>query len=143
MLGADRSLSRVNDDGEPSSTAGRPILGVINSNLLTNILIVVVRYFGGVKLGTSGLIEAYRTAAAEAIAAASIVERTVDKRFTIFFDYSVMNDVMRIVKDSQPVVKEQQFDSECIISLSIRAGMADELKGRFLKIRGLSLRDDV
>jgi uncharacterized YigZ family protein len=137
MLGADRSLSRVNDDSEPSSTAGRPILGVINSNSLTDILIAVVRYFGGVKLGTSGLIEAYRTAAAEAIAAANIVERTVNETLDFTFDYRMLNDVMRLVKEFQPTIIEQQFDTECRICLSIRSSMVGELQGRLQKVKTL------
>src|SRR5574344_2326084 len=99
MLGHERKDFRANDNGEPSGTAGKPILGQINSNELTNILIIVVRYFGGIKLGTSGLIVAYKAAAAEAIAAATILEKTVDDEVTVLFDYPLINDVMRIVKE--------------------------------------------
>ena len=104
MLGPERLTFRANDDGEPSSTAGKPILGQINSNGLTDILIVVIRYFGGIELGTSGLIVAYRTAAAEAIAAAEIEERTVDEDITIAFEYPYLNGIMRIVKEENPVI---------------------------------------
>ena len=130
MLGADRNNFRANDDGEPSSTAGKPILGVINSNELTDILIVVIRYFGGVKLGTSGLIVAYRAAAQEAIANADIIEKTVDEEFTITFKYPFLNDVMRIVKEENPVVISQTFDMDCQMTLKIRKSEAEKLKSR-------------
>ena len=109
MLGPERLTFRANDDGEPSSTAGKPILGQINSNGLTDILIVVIRYFGGIELGTSGLIVAYRTAAAEAIAAAEIEERTVDEDITIAFEYPYLNGIMRIVKEENPVIVSQKI----------------------------------
>ena len=99
MLGHERKDFRANDNGEPSGTAGKPILGQINSNELTDVLVIVVRYFGGIKLGTSGLIVAYRTAAAEALAAAAFVERTVDDEVEVLFEYPFMNDVMRVVKE--------------------------------------------
>ena len=104
MLGPERITFRANDNGEPSGTAGKPILGQINSNELTDILIVVVRYFGGIKLGTSGLIVAYKAAAAEALAAAEVVVRTVDETITVTFEYPMMNDVMRIVKEMEPCI---------------------------------------
>ena len=107
MLGHERKDFRANDNGEPSGTAGKPILGQINSNELTDILVIVVRYFGGIKLGTSGLIVAYKAAAAEAIAAADIVERTVDEEITVSFEYPFMNDIMRIVKEDEPAILEQ------------------------------------
>ena len=122
MLGHERLNFRANDDGEPSSTAGKPILGQINSNELTDILIVVIRYFGGIELGTSGLIVAYRTAAAEAIAAAEIEERTVDETFTIQFEYPYLNSVMRIVKEDGPTILAQQFEMDCEMTLRIRQG---------------------
>ncbi len=134
MLGADRKTFRANDDGEPSSTAGKPILGQINSNELTDILIVVIRYFGGIELGTSGLIVAYRTAAAEAIAAAEIEERTVDEDITVLFEYPFLNSIMRIVKEDKPTVVSQHFDMDCEITLRIRKGDADRLKARLLKV---------
>ncbi|GHT03375.1 hypothetical protein AGMMS49525_08340 [Bacteroidia bacterium] len=120
VLGANRTEFRANDDGEPSSTAGKPILGVINSHDLTNILIVVVRYFGGVKLGTGGLIVAYRAAAQEAIANAQIITKAVEQTISITFDYTVLNDVMRIVKDTQAQILSQKFDTVCELTLLVR-----------------------
>ena len=134
MLGADRASFRANDDGEPSSTAGKPILGQINSNELTDILIVVIRYFGGIELGTSGLIVAYRTAAAEAIAAAEVEERTVDEEVTILFEYPFMNSVMRIVKEDNPQIVSQTYDMDCEMTLRIRKSEMERLKNRLLKV---------
>jgi putative IMPACT (imprinted ancient) family translation regulator len=134
MLGAERTEFRANDNGEPSGTAGKPILGQINSNELTDILIIVVRYFGGVKLGTSGLIVAYRLAAAEAIAAAEIVEKTVDQEISFFFEYPFMNDVMRIVKEMNPRILSQTYDNTCEIRLSIRQSEAEQLRQRLSKL---------
>ncbi len=130
MLGYDRDEFRANDDGEPSSTAGKPILGQINSNELTNILIIVVRYFGGVKLGTSGLIVAYKTAAAEAIANSHIVTRLIEEEITYKFDYLIMNEVMRVIKDVEPRIVEQKFDNTCEFRLAIRKSRMPELKKR-------------
>lgn len=140
MLGAERKEFRANDDGEPSSTAGKPILGQINSNELTDILIVVIRYFGGIELGTSGLIVAYRTAAAEAIAAATIEERTVDEDITIVFEYPFLNDVMKIIKDMHPQIVSQTFEMTCEMTLRIRQSEIDVLKGRLLKVEGAFLK---
>ena len=139
MLGPDRTTFRANDDGEPSSTAGKPILGQINSNNLTDILIIVVRYFGGIELGTSGLIVAYRTAAAEAIAAARIEERTVDETITITFEYPHLNSVMRIVKEDKPEVLTQSFELTCEMTLRIRQSRMDTLKSRLLKVDSLRI----
>ncbi len=139
MLGPDRTTFRANDDGEPSSTAGKPILGQINSNNLTDILIIVVRYFGGIELGTSGLIVAYRTAAAEAIAAAHIEERTVDETITITFEYPHLNSVMRIVKEDKPDVLAQSFELTCEMTLRIRQSRMDALKSRLLKVDSLHI----
>ncbi len=138
MLGADRTVFRANDNGEPSGTAGKPILGQINSNELTNILIIVVRYFGGIKLGTSGLIVAYRLAASEAISSAEIIEKTVDVDLSFQFEYPYMNDVMRIVKEENPQIVDQGYDSNCTMILRIRKGMADKLKSRLSKVETLS-----
>ena len=138
-LGPDRTTFRANDDGEPSSTAGKPILGQINSNNLTDILIIVVRYFGGIELGTSGLIVAYRTAAAEAIAAARIEERTVDETITITFEYPHLNSVMRIVKEDKPDVLAQSFELTCEMTLRIRQSCMDALKSRLLKVDSLRI----
>ena len=135
MLGAAREDFRANDDGEPSSTAGKPILGQINSNELTDILIVVVRYYGGVNLGTSGLIVAYREAAADAIAHAIIEMRQVEERVIYKFPYVMMNDVMRVVKDMQPRIVNQTYDNTCEITLAIRQSEANQLRSRLEKLR--------
>ena len=134
MLGAERQDFRANDDGEPSSTAGKPILGQINSAGLTDILIVVVRYYGGVNLGTSGLIVAYREAAADAIAHARVVERQVEEIVTFDFPYVMMNDVMRVVKDMQPRIVSQTYDNTCQIRLAIRLSEAEQLRQRLDKL---------
>ena len=134
MLGPERTDFRANDDGEPSSTAGKPILGQINSNELTDILIVVVRYYGGVNLGTSGLIVAYREAAADAIAHSEIETRQVEEIITYNFPYPMMNDVMRIVKDMQPRIVSQTYDNTCEIRLSIRKSEAEQLRNRLQKL---------
>jgi uncharacterized YigZ family protein len=134
MLGAAREDFRANDDGEPSSTAGKPILGQINSNELTNILIVVVRYYGGVNLGTSGLIVAYREAASDAIAHANVETRQVEEIVKYSFAYPQMNDVMRIVKDMNPRIISQTFENTCEIVLSIRQSEAEQLRSRLAKL---------
>lgn len=134
MLGAERLDFRANDNGEPSGTAGKPILGQINSNELTNILVIVVRYFGGIKLGTSGLIVAYRQAAADAIAEAEIIEKTVDEDVSFMFEYPFLNDVMRIVKEESPQIISQGYDSDCTMTLRIRKGMIPKLKTRLKKV---------
>ena len=125
---------RMNDDGEPSSTAGKPILGQIDSNGLTNTLIIVVRYFGGVKLGTSGLIVAYRDASSDAIAHCDIEERFIEEQIKFTFSYPMMNAVMKIVKDMNPRIINQVFDNTCELTLSIRKSYADELKTRLNKL---------
>ncbi len=140
MLGAARQTFRAVDDGEPSSTAGKPILGQINSNNLTDILIIVVRYFGGIELGTGGLIVAYRTAAAEAIAAAEIEERTVDVDITVAFEYPYLNGIMRIVKEESPTVVSQKFEMDCEMTLRIRKSEAEKLKSRLLKVESAYLK---
>lgn len=139
MLGADRTDFRANDDGEPSSTAGKPILGQINKNELTDILIIVVRFYGGVNLGTSGLIVAYRTAAAEAIANAEIVSQFVEEEVVFDFPYIMMNDVMKIIKDMSPRIISQTYDNTCEMKLSIRKSEAPMLKAKFDK---LAFKDD-
>ncbi len=125
---------RMNDDGEPSSTAGKPILGQIDSNGLTNTLIIVVRYFGGVKLGTSGLIVAYREASSDAIAHCDIEERFIEEQIKFTFSYPMMNAVMKIVRDMNPRIINQVFDNTCELTLSIRKSYADELKTRLNKL---------
>ena len=134
MLGHERKDFRANDNGEPSGTAGKPILGQINSNGLTDILIVVVRYFGGIKLGTSGLIVAYKAAAAEAIANATIIEKTVDDEIAVAFEYPFMNDVMRIVKEEEPEILEQAYEMDCLMKLRIRRSMMEKLRARLEKV---------
>jgi len=141
MLGAERTEFRANDNGEPSGTAGKPILGQINSNELTNILIIVVRYFGGIKLGTSGLIVAYKQAAAEAIAAAEIIEKTVDTDITFMFEYPFMNDVMRIVKEENPQIVNQGYDSDCSMTLRTRKGNMPKLISRLEKVETLRFEE--
>lgn len=134
MLGPERIDFRANDDGEPSSTAGKPILGQINSRELTNILVVVIRYFGGVKLGTSGLIVAYREAATEALSAATVIEKTIEETVTFTFPYVMMNSVMRVVKELNPRIIEQKYDETCIITLAIKRSMAPMLEERLNKL---------
>lgn len=137
MLGHERKDFRANDNGEPSGTAGKPILGQINSNELTDILIVVVRYFGGIKLGTSGLIQAYKAAAAEAIAAAEVIEKTVDDDVEVAFEYPFMNDVMRIVKEEEPQIVSQSYDMDCLMRLRIRRSLMPRLCERLGKVETL------
>ena len=130
---------RANDDGEPSSTAGKPILGQLLSREVTDCLIVVVRYFGGTKLGVPGLIAAYKESAAAVLDAAEIIERTVDTRLRVDFSYMVMNDVMRIIKEEQPRIEEQTFDNLCSMTLSIRNSRAEQVIGRLRKVEGATL----
>lgn len=137
MLGSQRTDFRSNDNGEPSGTAGKPILGQIFSAGLTDILIVVVRYFGGIKLGTSGLIVAYREAASEAIAANEIIERQVEDEVHFGFEYPLMNEVMRIVKEEGPTIVSQIFDMDCEMTLRIRRSLMDNLKKRLSKVDGV------
>lgn len=134
MLGPDKADFRANDDGEPSSTAGKPILGQINSYDLTNVLVIVVRYYGGVNLGTGGLIVAYRTAAADALDHATIETRLVEEVITYSFPYPMMNAVMRVIKEMQPRIVSQTFDNTCSISMSIRQEMAPVLRDRLEKL---------
>lgn len=140
MLGHEREVFRTVDNGEPSGTAGKPILGQINSAQLTDILIIVVRYFGGVKLGTSGLIQAYREAAQLAIQNADIQEYTIDDQIDVIFEYPLMNQVMRIVKEEEPRVLGQDFDNNCILHLQMRRGLVPQLLERFSLIRGVTTK---
>ena len=142
MLGAERKDFRANDNGEPSGTAGKPILGQINSNELTDILVIVVRYFGGIKLGASGLIVAYRTAGAQAIAEATVIEKTVDQDVTVAFEYPFMNDVMRIVKEESPEILEQSYDMDCFMRLRIRKSLMPRLRSRLEKVETLRFPED-
>jgi uncharacterized YigZ family protein len=140
MLGQERLTWRVSDDGEPSGTAGRPILGQINSYGLTNILVVVSRYFGGTLLGVSGLINAYRTAAESAITNVEIIERTVQEFYEITYPYLSMNDVMRILKEEDIDQTDQSFELECSIKINFRASARDRILGRLSRTEGLKYR---
>ena len=141
MIGAARTEFLSNDNGEPSGTAGKPILGQINSFNLTNVVIIVVRYFGGIKLGTSGLIVAYREAAREAIQAGTIIECHEMSEVSFTFPYLSMNDVMRVVKDTGVKIVEQTFDNSCAMILSIRADHREGLANRLADIDGVTFRD--
>ncbi|MBQ8721458.1 MAG: YigZ family protein [Paludibacteraceae bacterium] len=143
MLGYERNVFRANDDGEPSGTAGRPILGQINSSNLTDILIIVVRYFGGTLLGTSGLIQAYKTSAAEAIAAATIEERIVEKTFVSKFGYQDLNAVMRIMKDFDLAIVNQIQEMDCTLYFRIRLSDIDRVRDRFDKLDFVSFEEDI
>ena len=135
-LGAHGEQFRANDDGEPSSTAGKPILGQLLSQEITNCLVVVVRYFGGTKLGVPGLIAAYKESTAQVLAECEIVEKTVDVVYRVECSYLAMYDVMRIVKDMQPRVVNQEFDNMCSMTLAIRETDAEQLEGRLNKVEG-------
>jgi len=139
MLGVEKTEFRANDDGEPSGTAGRPILGQINSRELTNVLVIVVRYFGGILLGTGGLVTAYKEATADALHQAEIIEKTVEVTVTVHFDYMLMNNVMRIVKDTNAIVVSQDFDNDCIMQISIRKQDAELLTAKLEKVIGLTI----
>ncbi len=138
-LGPHGEQFRANDDGEPSSTAGKPILGQLLSQEITNCLVVVVRYFGGTKLGVPGLIAAYKESTALVLAECEIVERTVDCVLDVEFSYIAMNDIMRIVKDMQPKVISQEFDNLCRMTLSIRESESAQLIGRLEKVEGATI----
>lgn len=138
MIGADRTESLSSDNGEPSGTAGKPILGQINSFGVTDIVIAVVRYFGGIKLGTSGLIAAYREAARQALEAAEIVECHVPETISFTFAYMSMNAVMKLVKKHGVSILDQTFDNTCAMSVSIRRDRAEELRARLMAIDGLT-----
>ncbi len=141
MLGADRTEFRSNDDGEPSGTAGRPILGQINSRELTNVLVIVVRYFGGILLGTGGLITAYREAAADALNQADILEKSVEMSFSFYFQYVVLNDVMRVIKDANAQIIKQDFNNLCIMKISIRMQDAELLINKLKTINSLCFQN--
>ena len=137
ILGFDKSAFRYNDDGEPSGTAGRPIYGQLLSNDLTNILIVVVRYYGGTNLGVSGLIHAYKTAASDALRNTRIVTKIVKEVYQIEYPYEVMNDVMKIIKDELLEVINNEFGTNCVIRLAIRHSQSERISGKFSKINQL------
>ena len=142
MLGAERREWRANDDGEPSGTAGNPILGQINSKELTNILVVVVRYFGGILLGTGGLAAAYKKAAGDALSRAEIIEKTVVRQISVRFEYPLANEVMRAVKDARAEISEQHFDSSCSLKLHIRRQDTELLISRLEKIQGVTVEKE-
>ncbi len=142
MLGHERKEFRANDNGEPSGTAGRPILGAINSHELTNVLIVVIRYFGGIKLGTGGLVVAYKEAAHEAIARGVVIEKLVEEEVRVVFEYPYLNQVMRIVKEENPTVVSQSFDNDCEMSLRIRKSEMEKLRNRLLKVDSARIPDE-
>lgn len=140
MLTPDRQAWRVNDDGEPSGTAGRPIMGQINSRELTNVLVVVIRYFGGTLLGVSGLINAYRSAAEDALSNARIIEKQVTESWRITFPYTVMNDVMKVLKDEGCGQHAHDYTGEnCSADISFRASKTDIITGRLRKIAGIAM----
>lgn len=141
MIGTARNEFLSNDNGEPSGTAGKPILGQINSFNLTNIVIIVVRYFGGIKLGTSGLIVAYREAAREAINAGNIIECHEMASISFTFPYLSMNDVMRVVKDPQIKISDQVFDNDCQMTVTTRLDNREALTNRLLDIDGVTLNE--
>jgi uncharacterized YigZ family protein len=141
-LTPDRSVFRLNDDGEPSGTAGRPILNTLLSRDITNLAVVVVRYFGGTLLGVPGLINAYKAATEEALKDAEIIEKTVNDVYTIGFDYLQMNDVMRIIKDDNLVIMNQSFDTDCSISVSIRKMQVNQTLAKLSKLTGVISKYD-
>jgi len=137
ILGADKTHYRTNDDGEPSGSSAKPVYGQLLSNDLTNIVIFVVRYFGGVKLGVPGLINAYRTAAQDAIQNAEIIEKTVEDCLELRYDYALMNEVMKILKEEPVTIVEQVFDNQCKITLRTRRCHTNNIKTRLEQISGL------
>lgn len=142
MLGADRLTFRSNDDGEPSGTAGKPILGQINSFNLTDLCVIVVRYFGGIKLGTSGLIDAYKIAAQEALNAAQVVEKIIEEQLTVHFEYPLMGEAMRIVKEEDATVLSQDFQMDCRLTLSLRKAGMPRMRQRFENTYGISIVEE-
>jgi uncharacterized YigZ family protein len=139
MLGLEKEVFRANDDGEPSSTAGKPILGQIRSFDLTNILIVVIRYFGGTKLGVGGLINAYKTASEEALNNARIIKKTLHDIYELKFEYPAMNDIMRILKEENIEQVDQKFDLSCSVSISLRKAETEKVLSKFDRIENLKI----
>ncbi len=137
-IGIQNQRFRINDDGEPSGTAGRPIYGQIQSNKLTNVLIVVVRYFGGTLLGVSGLIQAYKKAAMDAISNSEVINQTIEYLFQIHFDYGVMNELMHIIKEEQLEIVKSQFDLQCFISFKVRSAKRKDMEAQFGKLSGIN-----
>jgi uncharacterized YigZ family protein len=140
MIGADGAIWRANDDGEPSGTAGRPIMGQIKSFRITNVLIVVSRYFGGTLLGVSGLINAYKSAAESALLKAEIIDHIIMQTFEINYPWSVMNDVMKIIKDENIIQKDHSFEMDCTIRIMFRSSALEKIIARFSRVEGLNIR---
>jgi uncharacterized YigZ family protein len=140
MIGPDKSCSRSNDDGEPNGTAGKPVLNQILSLDLTNIGVVVVRYFGGTKLGVSGLINAYKTASREALEHATIVEKTINEIYSLHFNYPLMNEVMRVMKEEQLEQLNTRFEMTCYLEFSVRKKIAEKVAERFENIFGVKIK---
>ena len=138
-LGLDRSNFRVNDDGEPSGTAGKPILNTLLSQEITNVLVVVVRYFGGTLLGVSGLINAYKSATIEAMAVADIIEKTVNDVYNVNFEFVQMNDIMKVVKEFGLKLRNQTYDNQCTMELEFRKKLTNQVIGKLEKIDGISV----
>ena len=136
-LGFDKLVYRINDDGEPSGTAGKPIFGQLLSNDLTDIMVIVVRYFGGTKLGISGLIKAYKTATMEALKEELIITKKVRDIYEVFFDYDQMNEVMKILKEDNINQLDQRFDLKCMVKFSVRKKLTNDIYDRFSKIKNL------
>lgn len=139
MIGPDREEYRANDDGEPSGTAGRPILGQINSRNLTNVLVIVIRYFGGILLGTGGLIVAYKQAAAEALQAAGQIEKIVEITHNVHFDYQQMNDIMRIIKEEEATIINNQFHQTCQTTFTVPKAREQRLIQRMKDLRTVKI----
>ena len=139
MIGPDKACFRSSDDGEPSGTAGKPILNQILSKDVTNVCVIVVRYFGGIKLGVSGLINAYKTAAREALDNAQIVEKTVNEVYSLEFPYTLMNDVMRVMKEENLEQLNPRFDMDCYLEFSTRKNEAERIVTKFKNIFGLTV----
>ena len=140
MIGPDKDCFRSSDDGEPSGTAGKPILNQILSKEVTNVCVIVVRYFGGIKLGVSGLINAYKTAAREALDNATIIEKTIDEVYSLEFSYPLMNDVMRVLKEEGLEQQNPRFEMDCYLEFSTRKSEADRIVAKFKNIFGVSVK---
>jgi len=139
-LGIDRSVFRINDDGEPSGTAGRPILNTLLSRNITNVLVVIVRYFGGTLLGVPGLINAYKTATEEVLNTAVVIEKTLDDTYIISFNYQQMNDIMKIIKEDNLTILEQQFDNTCIVKIAIQKMQVNRSINKLEKVEGAIIK---
>lgn len=139
VIGPDKSAYRANDDGEPSGTAGKPILNQILSKDVTNVCVIVVRYFGGIKLGVSGLINAYKTAAREALDNAQVVAKTIDEVYGLRFEYPLMNEVMRVMKEENLEQQNPVFELDCYLEFSTRKTEADRIVSKFKSIFGVTV----